>query len=278
MKQEEIHEFIKGSFENINKHFHKAIDHFEADDIRKFRSEIKKLKVFLHLVSMESEDGLSYLITKRMKTIYGYLGIIQNFQLQLETTNDYLKKSLESGPTFYVDMLEKELEYWKKLSKDFIDPDYTFFGDEKEVIAKLTVELSQHSIKKFIHYTLYEIQSMSGLRNEETLDNVRKFLEDIYFNLPFIRPYLTSQQSILMNEKGVSECLSLFGNFSDKSTAVVLLQTMSIDTLDEQEKELIKQLENDWLREKKEIKIRLAAKLDAMHIKDNLLNELSLQE
>ena len=96
MKKEEIDEFIEDRFKKIDKHFHKAIANFKIEDVLEFRSEIKKLKVFLHLLNMESEDGLSYRITKRMKTIYGYFGVIQNLQLQLKMMNEYVKKSLET--------------------------------------------------------------------------------------------------------------------------------------------------------------------------------------
>ncbi|HET7116933.1 MAG TPA: hypothetical protein VFI29_10610, partial [Hanamia sp.] len=137
MRKEEINEFIKDRFKKMNKYFRKAIDNFESEDIRKFRIEIKKLKVFLHLLSMESEDGFSYRITKRMKTIYGYLGIIQNFQLQLKATNEFVKNNLNSVPLMYLNNIEKELEYWKKCSRDFIDKDFDFFIDEKEIVATL---------------------------------------------------------------------------------------------------------------------------------------------
>ena len=65
MKKEEMGEFIKGSFKRINEYFYKVIDHSEVEDIRKFRIEIRKLKVFLHLVSMGFEDGLSCNITRK---------------------------------------------------------------------------------------------------------------------------------------------------------------------------------------------------------------------
>ena len=278
MRKEEMDEFIKSSFKRINEYFYKAIDHFEIEDIRKFRIEIRKLKVFLHLVSMESENGLICNITRRMRVIYGYLGIIQNFHIQLEEASKYEKESSMHIPVFYVNMLEKEFEYWKKLSKDFLDTDYDFHVDEYEILAMLPDKLTNKSIISFLNYTLYEIGEMSGRQDEEALDNVRKFLEDIYYNLPFVRSFLTKDQTILFSEEEVGEWLRLFHSFRDKCRTVVLLQTFSTDTLEKHEKQLIKQIENDWLKEKKEIKEQLTAKLDAMHITDNHLNELSLQD
>ncbi|MEO6843824.1 MAG: hypothetical protein ABI184_01555 [Ginsengibacter sp.] len=278
MRKEELDEFIKSSFKKIKEYFHKAIEHFEAEDIRKFRIEIRKLKVFLRLISMESEDGLSCNITRKMRVIYGYLGIIQNFHLQLDEASGYLKKSSKHIPVFYVKTLEKEFKYWKSLSSEYIDPDYDFFNDEYEILATLPGQLTNKSITSFINYTLYEIGEISGRQGEEALDNARKFIEDIYYNLPVLKPFLTKQQSILFDEKELGEWLSLFINLRVKRKIVVLLQTFSTDALEQHEKQLIKQMENEWLREKKEINEQLTCKLDAMHIRDNHLNELSLQE
>jgi hypothetical protein len=278
MKKEEIDEFVEDAFKKIDKHFHKAIDNFETEHIRKFRTEIKKLKVFLHLLNMESGDGFSYRINKKLKTIYGYLGIIQNFQLQLKKTNEYVKESTSNIPLCYVVMLEKELEYWKKLSKDFVDADYDFSNDERELIATLPDKLTKKAIKKFIHYTLYELQEMSGHLSDESLDNARKFIEDIHYNYAFIKPFVTPQQTPLFDKKVLGECLELFDNYRDKCMALALLQTLDIDALDAPEKGLVKQMENDWLREKKELKDQLSAKLDSMHIEANNLNAFAFAD
>lgn len=67
MKKEEIEEFINFRCKKSVKHFQKAINNFEGDSIFEFRKKISRLKVFLHLVSMESDDGLSCHITRKMK-------------------------------------------------------------------------------------------------------------------------------------------------------------------------------------------------------------------
>jgi hypothetical protein len=278
MKKEEIDEFVEDAFKKIDKHFHKAIDNFETEHIRKFRTEIKKLKVFLHLLNMESGNGFSFRITKRLKTIYGYLGIIQNFQQQLKKTNEYVKKSASNIPVCYVNMLEKELEYWKKLSKDFVDASYDFSNDEKEIITTLPDKLTKKSIQKFIHYTLYELQEISGHLSDDSLDNARKFMEDIYYNYALIKPFITPQQTSLFDEKVVGECLELFNNYRDKCMALALLQTFGVEALNEHEKQLLKQMENDWLREKKELKNQLAVKLDSMHIEANNLDAFAFAD
>lgn len=275
MKKNEIDEFIENRFKKIARYFHKTIDSFGNDDIREFRSEIKKLKAFLHLLNMESEDGQSYRITKRMKTIYGYLGVVQNFQLQLKKTNEYVKKSSRNLPVHYITMLKKELEFWEKTSKDFIDANYDFANDKIEILSTFPEKLTKKSIRKFIHYTLYELQVMSGHLDDYSLDSIRKFIEDIYYNYTFIKPFISPQPTSLFDEETINECLKLFGDFRDKCMAITLLQTFGTDKLDEHEKQLVKEMENDWLCEKKELKNQLSAKFDSLHIKANNLSEFA---
>jgi hypothetical protein len=276
MKKSEIDEFIESRFKKIEKYFHKSIAGFDTESIREFRTEIKRLKVFLHLVSMESDDGLACRITKRMKMVYGYFGIIRNLEMRLSETKKYVKSPAHSAPERYVNILEKELQYWKRLSLDSIDAGYSFNNDMQEIMALLPDKLNKKSIKKFIHYTVYELNTLSGRTDDEALNNVRKFMEDIYYNYDFISPFFDDQQNKTFNKKAIEECLNLFDEFRNKCMSLVLLQTFVTDQLDESEKQLIKTMEKEWLNEKKNIKNKLIAVLDSMNIKATSLNTFTI--
>lgn len=269
MKKEEIDEFMEEKFKKITRYFHKANENFEMEDIRNFRKAIKKLKVFLRLINMESGDGFSYRITKRMKTIYGYLGIIQNLQLQLKQIDEFVKNCSADIPVHYVEMVEKELAFWKKNARDFLDADYDFYNDKTEILAALPVKLTKKAILKFIHYTLFELQSLSGNSDDYILESTRKFIEDIYYNYEIIKPFISDQQNYLFDKTVLKECLNLFDDFRRKCIAVALLQTINPD---ESEKKLIKNMEIDWLQEKKNLKDQLSAKLDSLHFKTKNLS------
>jgi len=269
MKKNEITEFIESQFKKIGRPFHKSIINFEAENIQEFLIEIKKLKTFLHLINMESKDGLSCRISKRMKTIYGYFGIIRNLQLQLKEVKEYPKRSIYKAPVSYINNLEKEMEYWKRIIFDFIDVDYNFMSDKQELLANLPDKLTKKSVINFIHYTLYELNTLEGRADDEALDNLRKFIEDIYYNYALIKPFIREQQSSFLNEKAIEECVELFNNFDDKSRALALLQTFDGNRLELTEKHLLKEMENERLNEKKDVKNRLISFLDSMNIKAN---------
>jgi len=276
MKKTEIDEFVETRFKKIGKYFHKSIAGFDTESIREFRTEIKRLKVFLHLISMESADGLACRITKRMKTLYGYFGIIRNLETQLSKVKNYVQSLAHNALACYTTILEKELQYWKKLSLDFIDAGYNFTNDKQEIMAVLPDRLNKKSIKKFVHYTLYELNTLSGRTDDDALDSIRKFVEDIYYNYEIISPFFDDQQSKILNKKTIEEWLKLFDNFRNKCMSLVLLQTFVTDELDESEKQLMKTMEKGCLNEKKDIKHKLIAALDSMNIKAVSLNSFAI--
>jgi CHAD domain-containing protein len=118
MKKDEIYSVVENTFKKIDKLFRKIIIDFSTEDIQEFRLEIKKLRAFFNLLDMDGNGDIQYKATREMKTFYGYIGIIRNLQLQLEKVNNYFENSTENIPTTYIVKLEKELEYWKKNTKN----------------------------------------------------------------------------------------------------------------------------------------------------------------
>ena len=276
MKKNQIDEFVEKNFKKIDKNFHKSITNFETKYIQQFRAEVKRLKVFLHLINMESDDGLSYRITRRMKTVYGYFGIIRNLQMQLKKINEYAGNSADNTPVFYINILEKELEYWKKLSHDFIDVGYSFMNDKQQIMALLPDKLNKKSIQKFVYYTVYELNSFAGRTDDEALDSIRKFIEDIYYNYEVINPFFDEREKNFLNKKNMGTCLGLFDDFRNECAAVALLQTFGTDKLDEREKQLLKEMENEWLHRKKDLKNKVVAALTSRNMKATSSQEFAM--
>ena len=64
MKKDEMEEIISGHFKKIDKLFPKIIVRFEMEDIHIFRTEIKKLRSFLHLLDMEVDGDPRFKMVK----------------------------------------------------------------------------------------------------------------------------------------------------------------------------------------------------------------------
>lgn len=89
MKQEEIIESVRSSFNKIHKLLEHIIDSFNEEAIHEFRKEIKRVRAFLRLFSIEKAEEDKLKISAMMKTFYSYLGIIRNLQLQKKNITDY---------------------------------------------------------------------------------------------------------------------------------------------------------------------------------------------
>src|SRR5690606_16200566 len=119
-------------------------------------------------------------------------------------------------------------------------------NDKQEIMAALPDKLNKKSIQKFVYYIVYELSAFAGRADDEALDSVRKFIEDIYYNYEIIHPFFDAQQQQFFNKKTIDTCLALFDDFRNQCIALVLLQTFA-DKSDEREKPLLKEMEIEWL-------------------------------
>ena len=272
MKKNEIEKIINTHFKKIEKYFHKIVIGFEIEDVHEFRTEIKKLRAFLHLLEMEPGNGIPFRITNKMKTFYGYAGVIRNLQLQLKSVEAYFENSPVTIPILYLNTLRNEIETWEKNTKDFMDPDNNFYNDEEKIKVLLPDKLRNNSIKKFIQYILHELHKLlTRLEDDEALHSIRKYLKDIVYNWPFIQEDITLLPAGLSNEEEARSCAETLGHFRDKCIALVLLQTYFNDSLENEEKKILQQMEQDWMAEKQELRQKIYVMLEIITLKNEIL-------
>ncbi len=274
MKRSEIIKVIEESFEKIAGYLNDSLSDFDINSISNFRKEVRKLKVFLHLVEMESEDGLSGGIPKQMRRIYGCMGIILNIQQQLKRVRQFTKVYPEIVLDNYLKMLEYEMKDRKIMGRRVTDH-YSFHGDKKIILSFLPEELTTKSIFRFIHYTIFEIQLLSHFDTDTSLDNARKLTEDMLYNFPFIRSHLTDRLLNLLNKETMEEFIRLSNEYQEGREALHHLQSHLSENPGDQEMQALKMMESEWAQELDIIRIRLVAKLNSMEILNYNLNEFA---
>ena len=269
MKKNEIEEVITSHFKKIDKLFPEIIIDFKIEDIHKFRTEIKKLRAFLHLLNMEVDEGLQIKITKKMKTFYEYIGIIRNLQLHLKNINSYFENSNYKIPKAYTATIEKEIEYRKENTKEFINSHNNFYDDDEEKITShLPDKLRKQSIKKFIQYMVYELHNkLIRLNDDETLHSIRKLLKDILYNWTYVQPYIAPLSPGLSQEKEIGSFIEMLGVFCDKYIGLTLIQKYNNDSAEDEEKIVLEEIIHTWNTEKQELKEIICSKLELLPIK-----------
>ena len=273
MKSDEIHSVVKQHFKIIDKLFHRIIIDFDPDDILEFRIEIKKLRSFLHLVNMQFTKGYEFRITKKLKTFYGYAGIIRNLQLHLKNIHNYCEELTLSVPKSYVSKIEREIQYWKINTKSFMNLDNNFHSDEEIMLSELPKKITKSSVKKLLQYSFYELDILLKHQDDdEVLHSIRKFLQDVAYNLPVIHYYSISVPEALGEEKNILSCIEQLEIFRDKCIDLVLLKTYFDESFAMDEKKLLQEIEHQWQGEKQDLRKKIYDCLKSLQLTHGNIN------
>ena len=276
MKKHEIEKTVDNNFKNIERSFHKILNHFNNDDIQQFRAEIKRLRAFFHLLDMEAGGNTHFKITSKMKTFYGYTGIIRNLHLLLETINSRFEYSTDKELTTFISKLEKEINYWEKTTKEFVSEHKNFHVDEENLLSSLPDRLRRHSIKRFVRYLGYEIQTFLTRFDDEKLNSTRKLLEDILYNWEYIKPFADMLPEGLRKEDEIQFLVNSLLALRDKCAAITILDTYYNDSESDEEKVILATIIQLCKSQKEELKKAICTKLELVPVQPIVKRAFSL--
>jgi CHAD domain-containing protein len=258
MKQKAISIIINKRFKKANRLFREIINRYEVEPVHDFRTEIKKLKAFLRLLNVEVGDD-TLKISKKMKTFYGYAGIIRNLQLQFKTMGDYSGNPQYTVTETYIDYLKKMIEKWKENVIEFVESKNNFQDDQKKIIKQLPIKLVKGSAKRFLENKMNELACLiAELPDDDVLHSIRKLLKDILYNWIYIEHYSKLLPADFSDKEKIKSFTELIGLFLDKRIAIILLETYCKDCEEnglffENETSELKEIENGWKKEKEEL-------------------------
>lgn len=254
MKDKDFTLAIHDLFKKINKAYHKTIKDFDAEVIHDFRVDIKKLRGLLGLVNYHYNNIITLGLTKKIKTFYGYVGIVRNLQIQQVVVQEYCHSKSLPLPENYLHEIRKEEIYWKKQATDYMSEGNNFWEDEEQIIKDIPPQLNEKASGKYVREKMNELdQLLPHLKKDEPLHNVRKLLKNIQYTWKFIPHSLLAAG--LQNKEDVEAITNLLGQFRDKCIAISHLQEAALASISNQEeKELLHQVENYLRLEKLKIK------------------------
>jgi hypothetical protein len=263
MKDNAIIQVINSHFKTVQKLIPITLSGFDNHDIFLLRREIKMLKAFLHLVDMEKNTRFS--ISKVLKSFYGYVGIIQNLQLQLAAVEPYTRKDASGLSLNYIDQVRKEIIVWEKNAAALTGIHESLHVEEPDNV-KLPERLSKAARKKFMNYISFELQFHIGrLKDDESFHTVRKLLEDVLFNVPYLDGYMDLLPEGLNELHEITSLVEPLSHFREKCIAVTLIQTWYNDAtgFDGNMIRIIDHLKS----EKKELRDSLYARMESIPLK-----------
>ena len=267
MKKHETEKLVRSYFSEIHKLLPGLINDFNNTDILEYRKEIKRLKSFFHLLDMSENGDPVFHVPQKLKTIYGYSGIIRNLHLQLQSLNSYLRTPSEMMLPIYTSRLKNEISSWEKTARDFVQANNNYYDDEEKIFEIIPEKIKENSIKKFVQYISYELQVQLGrLTNDEVLHNIRKLLEDIYYNIPFVNHYMSMMPEGLRQGKEINSFIEQLSVFRDKCISVTILKTWYNESVDT-DRLVTESIIEGWTAQKNQLKDAIIYRLELIPLK-----------
>jgi CHAD domain-containing protein len=265
MDRREIVETIDTRFKNLNKIFPGVQEQFDNQTIHHFRLETKKLRAFLRLCAIELNEANELRIPKKLKQFYGYIGIIENLQLQqqkiatIKTSDDTNCANNKSYKSF----LQLEEHYWKVQAKSLAH--INNFNDEKDTILNLLpYKISKETLKKFVNKKQQELNELlPSFNKDESLHRIRKIINDLIYNWPYIEVYAPAT----MKHENLVALSELLGKFRNVSITLNLLHsTLRDNGKNHPETPGLEKIEIEWQNEKELIKEQVDTNLSQLKL------------
>lgn len=265
MNREQIKHITNTQYRKIKKHIKKTGEDFDRETIHQFRVEYKKLRAFLRMLGAQDGDEREITVSKTLKKAYTISGSVRDLQLQQGRITGATKEE-QKKPQAYLTLLQKEIDSLKpELSEIILENPVN--DSKKKTDAALPDEFSLGGFKNFVQHKWAAVHAIiqSGHFSDDNVHLVRKNLKDLFYNLKL---YSGVEHEILSvsilkgkDEKYFVQLLEELGSFQDKCTAIALLRTYWLTSLNTYNHQLLERIKKNWIKDKLSMKQLLVKKL-----------------
>ena len=270
MQQNEIVHIINKFFQRLGKLLNQIENDFDEDSIHDFRKEVKKLRAFLRLISLNRGIPDDLKLPHKLKKIYLLAGKIRDLQLHLHFIND--KYTEEDKPSEYLLLLQNEMEKWiKKLQ--IVLKENQLLKIEKKITGNLPEQVRMETIKEFFQKKIMNIDALQSARKvtDEDLHSIRKNIKDINYDLKILNdndgisiPFLLWDNEEIKKAENMAQELGLY---NDIRTALLFMQPAYLNKINESERKRLQAIRKQWSLEKKSTKQNISEKLRHLFLK-----------
>jgi CHAD domain-containing protein len=267
MNQQQIKHITNAHYRNLKKLLKTVAEDFDVETIHQFRVEYKKLRAFLRLISQQYVASAQIKVSKKLKKGYNILGSIRDLQLQQQRITEATKQELKK-PQAYLSLLQKEIErLQQEFSEIYLENPVT--GSKKKTDTSTPDKFPLSSFRNFVQqkWTAVYAIIVPGNFSDGNIHAVRKNLKDLFYNLQI---YEGVEHEILSistwkgkGEQYFNQLLDELGSFQDKCTAIALLKSYWLNSLNTYNRELLEQVKKIWIKDKVNMKQLLVKKLKA---------------
>lgn len=261
-----IHKFFK----RLTKYSAKIKEDDSGEAIHLFRIEIKKLRAFLRLLSLELREDDELKLPPEIKKMYKYAGKLRERRLhrkRIEAAGKNIQPSFRSiRGNWKVDTEKKAGKEHKWLSgKDFSVA-------ERGLKKKLPDEPGNDAVNAFFRLKIDNILTLinKGSYTTSELHAIRKSLKDIIYTIKLYRTEMKVNLSFIFRDKRREELAAHLahelGTYNDLCSDISFLKKAMKKNDDHNAKKEMQSLYNIWLAGKRKLKKKIVKSIQIPHL------------
>jgi hypothetical protein len=175
--------------ENINSFYYNRLagfsgqleTHYKKNTIHLFRLDIKKLRAFYRLLSMETTDGKDLKLPRPLKKMYSGVGKIRDLQQQ-KTNVEAFARTKGIALSYLLTQLKHELKK-QSAKKSFLLPKKFFAQQAEKTNSILPEQFTAETLRYFFLQKMEAIRLVTekGRFEDDELHAIRKNITDILY-------------------------------------------------------------------------------------------------
>lgn len=213
--------------ENINSFYYARLAgfaarleaHYKKDIIHLFRLDIKKLRAFYRLLSMETAGGKNLQLPRSLKKMYSGVGEIRDLQQQKANIEAFARKK-GVALAYLLTQLKHELKK-QSAKKSFLLPKKFFVHQAEKANRILPKQFTAETLRYFFLQKMEAIRLVieKGRFEDDELHAIRKNIKDILYVSDIYTEDIKSTLPLLFLAAGELERLKALaqdlGNYND---------------------------------------------------------------
>jgi CHAD domain-containing protein len=264
--------------ENINRHYDARLagfaagmqHHYKKSRIHDFRVDIKKLRAFYRLQSLQTGGEHTLTLPRKLKKMYRGLGKIRDLQQHKESLETWARKTGSAAPGHLLAGLKHQLKK-HKARKGLVLPGKYFAQQAEKINRQLPERFRMETLQSFFRQKKEAIRLLiekDRLADDE-LHAIRKHLKDMLYVYAIYTEDLKSALPLLFLQPGETEKMDSLaqdiGRYNDARNGLAWLQRSTTGYKGRDKKELMLYY-NAQVQEKKALKHKIIPLLQSMFL------------
>jgi len=270
--------------ENINSHYYARLagitagmeHHYKKSSIHQFRVDIKKLRAFYRLLSLQTGEAQPLKLPRKLKKMYRDLGKIRDLQQHKESITTWSRKNDMSAPCHLLAQLKHQLKK-QSAKKGIVLPEKYFLHQAEKTNRQLPEQFSVETLQSFFRQKKEAIRGIMerGRFEDDELHTIRKSIKDMLYVSAIYTDDLKSALPLLFLQadetKKMDRLAQDIGNYNDVRNSLAWLQRSTTGYTGRDKKKILLYYKSQ-VQEKKALRKKIIPALHSLVGEKSIVN------